>query len=270
MPQTDNALPGGIRFRPRTAASLRPGPKSPAAIAVGVERHYVINEHHWCPGGQAMAEKRAAPKRAKPRAKVRDPDAEIVETALDLAELLGWEAVRLHEVAARLDIPMSELLARYRDKDAIADAWFARATAAMLDAPPSGFEKQPPESRLHLLMMRWFDALAGHREVTGQMLGEKLYPAHPHHWVPAIFNLSRTIQWLRDAALLDARGRRRQIEEIGLSVLFLATFRFWLDDESMDQTHTREFLSKRLAGADRFMARWCRGRARFEERDESS
>jgi AcrR family transcriptional regulator len=217
-----------------------------------------------------MAEKRAAPKRAKPRPKTKDLAAETVETALDLAELLGWEAVRLHEVASRLKIPMSELLVHYRDKDAIADAWFRRATAAMLAAPPTGFEKLPATDRLHLVMMRWFDALAGHREVTGQMVREKLYPAHVHHWVPMIFNLSRTIHWLRDAALLDARGRRRQIEEIGLSALFLATLRFWLDDESMDQTHTREFLSKRLAGADRFIARCCRGRERFEEQDEAA
>jgi len=217
-----------------------------------------------------MAEKREAPKRAKPRPKTEDLATAIVESALDLAEELGWEAVRLHEVAARLKIPMSELMAQYRDKDAIANAWFGRAAAAMLAAPPSGFAKQPPEARLHFLIMRWFDALAGHREVTGQMVREKLYPAHPHHWVPMIFNLSRTIQWLRDAALLDARGRRRQIEEVGLSALFLATLRVWLNDDSMDQTRTREFLNRRLAGADRFMARCRRGGARREEQDEAA
>jgi AcrR family transcriptional regulator len=173
-------------------------------------------------------------------------------------------------VAARLKIPMSELLAHYRDKDAIADAWFGRAAAAMLAAPPSGFAKQPPEARLHFLVVRWFDALAGHREVTGQMVREKLYPAHPHHWVPMIFNLSRTVQWLRDAALLDARGRRRQIEEVGLSALFLGTLRFWLNDESTDQTRTREFLSRRLDRADRLMARFCRTRERSEEHGEAA
>ena len=217
-----------------------------------------------------MAEKREAPKRAKPRAKTEDLATAIVETALELAEELGWDAVRLHEVAARLKIPMSELLAHYRDKDAIADAWFGRAWQAMLAEPPKGFADQPAEERLHLLMMRWFDALAGHREVTGQMLKEKLYPAHPHHWVPMIFNLSRTVQWLRDAALLDARGRRRQIEEIVLSALFLATLTVWLNDESTDQTRPREYHTRRLAGADRFMARCRRGRERSDARGEAA
>jgi hypothetical protein len=103
------------------------------------------------------------------------------------------------------------------------------------------------------MMMRWFDALAPHREVTGQMLAAKLYPAHPHHWVPLGFNLSRSIHWLREAALLDAVGRRRQVEEVGLSALFLMTLAVWLRDETLGQARTRDVLRRRLADADRAM-----------------
>ena len=87
------------------------------------------------------------------------------------------------------------------------------------------------------------------------MLAAKLHPPHPHHWMPLIFDLSRTVQWLREAALLDATGRRRQIEEIGLTALFLATLRYWLRDESPSQEMTRAFLARRLARADGLMAR---------------
>jgi hypothetical protein len=65
-----------------------------------------------------------------------------------------------------------------------------------------------------------------------------------------IFNLSRTIHWLRDAALLDAGGRRRQVEEIGLTALFLAALVVWQRDDSPDQASTRAFLRRRLAEAD--------------------
>ena len=103
--------------------------------------------------------------------------------------------------------------------------------------------------------MRWFDALAAHRTVTGQMLGTKLYASHPHHWVPMIFNLSRTIQWLREVAILDAPGRRRQMEEVGLTALFLATLRDWVRDDTPGQERTRETLRRRLRWADRAMVR---------------
>jgi len=89
-----------------------------------------------------------------------------------------------------------------------------------------------------------------------------MWCAHPHHWVPAIFNLSRTVQWIRDAAMLDARGRQRQVEEIGLTALFLATLRVWLRDDSEEQERTRAFLRKRLENADRLMAAYLVRRRR--------
>jgi hypothetical protein len=89
-----------------------------------------------------------------------------------------------------------------------------------------------------------------------------MWPFHPHHYVPMVFNLSRTIQWLRDAAGLDAGGRRRQIEEIGLTGLFLATLAVWARDDTPGQERTRRFLDRRLARADMLMAVACRRRRR--------
>lgn len=197
-------------------------------------------------------------------AKVAAPetDQEILDTTLELAEEMGWEQVRLRLVAERLKRPLSEVLGHYRDLDAVADAWFGRALAAMLAPPPEGFETLPARERLHLILMRWFDALEPHRRVTGQMLSTKLYPSHPHHWVPMVFNLSRTIQWLRDAAMLDAGGLRRQIEEVGLTALFLATLAHWLRDESQNQERTRDFLARNLGLADSAIARFVQASPR--------
>lgn len=178
----------------------------------------------------------------------------ILEESLALAEEVGWGKVRLRQVAARLDVPLAAVLENYRDLDGVADAWFARGWEAMLRPPPDDFADMTPPDRIHLILMRWFDALEPHRRVTGEMISEKLWYAHPHHWAPAIFNLSRTILWLREAALLDAPGRQRQIEEIGLTTLFLATLRVWLRDDTEGRKKTRTFLRDRLAVADRIMA----------------
>lgn len=183
----------------------------------------------------------------------------VLDAALHRAEQHGWDSLRLRELAADLGVPLSEILVHYRDADAIADAWFRRALTAMLAPPPEGFAALPAQERLRLTMLRWFDALAPHRRVTGEMLAGKAYPSHPHHWVPMIFNLSRTIHWLRDATGLDAAGRRRQVEEVGLTALFLATLRDWLRDETPDQERTKARLARRLAGADRLMASLFRG-----------
>ncbi|MGF1639376.1 MAG: hypothetical protein ACFCUO_00340 [Rhodospirillales bacterium] len=179
--------------------------------------------------------------------------ARIVETAIAMAEEEGWDNVRLRRVADAVGITLADLGRHFRDQDAIADAWFGSARAAMLAPLEPDLAALPPRERLKILIWRWFDALAPHREVTVQMLRTKMWPAHPHHWVPMIFNLSRTIQWLRDAAGLDAGGRRRQVEEVGLSGLFLATLAVWARDDTLGQERTRRFLDRRLAHAELLM-----------------
>lgn len=180
--------------------------------------------------------------------KADDPlAARIVDAAIAMAEEAGWENVRLRVVAERLKVPLTDVLVHFRDLDAVADAWFRRAWRAMLAAPPDGFAASPSGERVEVLLMRWFDALAPHRVVTGQILAAKLYPSHPHHWGPLIFNLSRTIQWLRDAAGLDAGGLRRQAEEVCLTGLFLTVLAVWLTDDTPEQWRTRDFVRRRLA-----------------------
>jgi len=93
------------------------------------------------------------------------------------------------------------------------------------------------------------------------MLLGKLYPGHPHYVVGLVLRLSRTVQWLREAARLDAPLPRRQIEEIGLTWLFVGTVVVWARDTSINQLRTREFLARRLGEADRLLGR-CRRRPR--------
>lgn len=181
--------------------------------------------------------------------------AAILDAALAMAEGTGWSRLRLVEVARALGVPAAHVRRHYRDKDALADAWLARADAAMLADPGRGFRRLPARERIHRVIMQWLGALAPYRRLTGEMLEEKRYPGHPHHNLALLGTLSRTVQWIREAALLDAPGRRRQVEEIGLTALFVATVAVWIRDDSPGQQRTHAFLARRLATADRLMAR---------------
>ena len=187
-------------------------------------------------------------------AKTSSADA-ILDTALAIAEGTGWSRLRLGEVAGALGVPVAHVRRYYRDKDALADAWLARADAAMLADPGTGFRRLPAQERIHRVIMRWLGALTPYRRLTGEMLREKRYPGHPHHNLALVGTLSRTVQWIREAALLDAVGRRRQVEEIGLTALFVATVAVWLRDDTPDQQRTHAVLARRLAAADRLMVR---------------
>ena len=193
--------------------------------------------------------------RARKTTSRRDLSAQIVDRAVELAQERGWGEVKLSHVAEDLGVPLVEAHEHHRDMDAVADAWFARALQEMLRPPEPGFADLPARERLYLVLLRWFDANGPRRRVVGEMIRTKLHPPHAHHWVPMIFSLSRLIQWLREVALLEAGGRRRQVEEVGLTLLFLATLRVWRSDSSEDQAVTRRFLRRRLERADRWIAR---------------
>ena len=207
---------------------------------------------------------RATTPRARPdRSGATDLATRIMEAAVALAEERGWAAVRLHDVAARLGVPPGRVLDHYRDLDGIADAWFRRGWQAMVAPKPAGFAAEPAKRRIETCLNAWLDGFAQHRRVTVEMLRGKMNPSHPHHWVPMVFNLSRTIQWLREAAMLPARygTRRADMEEIGLTWLFAATLAVWARDDTAGQERTRRFLRRRLDRADRLMtAVWGPGR----------
>ena len=175
----------------------------------------------------------------------------IVDAAIALAEERGWENVRLYLVAERLGIGLDNIGREFRDLDAIANAWFGRARRALLRLPAADLIGRPPPERLHAAMTTWFDALAPHHAVSGQMMDAKLYPSHPHHWVPMVFDLSRLMHDFLDVARIASTGRRRQLAEVGLTLIFLATLRDW----RRRPEHAGERLRRRLATADRLLAR---------------
>lgn len=172
----------------------------------------------------------------------------IVDVAMIAADEVGWDTLTMRDLAERLDVSPALLQQHATDKNAIADVWFARGLTAMLAPLPDIAVDAPARERLNLLLMRWFDALLPHRTATAAMLSDKMWPFHPHHWVPMIFDLSRLVQWWRDAAGLTAGGRRRQIEEIALTAIFLATLRFWCGEKGGDDEAVRAYLGRKLRG----------------------
>lgn len=184
---------------------------------------------------------------------------QIVDTAVELAERHSWEGVRLHQVAEALGTDLNAVHRHFREKEELADAWFDRADAAMLHcAAEEAVAELPALERIETLIWAWLDRMEPHRRVTRQMILGKLEPGHLHVQIPAVLRVSRTVQWLREAAGRNAQGLHRGLEETVLSSLFVATFVSWLRDESPGFRRTRNRLHRGLRAA-RFLAGWVPG-----------
>jgi len=175
----------------------------------------------------------------------------IVTTAVTIAERSSWEAVRLFDIAVELNITLDDIRTHFREKEDLIDAWFDRTDGIMLKAvEQDNFPALLPRERLHRLIMTWLDAMADHRTVTRQMIGSKLEPGHIHIQIPAIMRISRTVQWMREAAKRDATFLRRALEETALTTIYLATFVHWMFDESPGSQKTSDFLTQKLQLAE--------------------
>ena len=100
----------------------------------------------------------------------------VVDAALAIAAEVGWEQVRLSTIADRTELPLAEIGRHFRDVDAIANAWFARARLAMLALPAEELAGRPADERIALAFGAWLDSLAPHRRVAAEILRHKLYP----------------------------------------------------------------------------------------------
>lgn len=184
---------------------------------------------------------------------------EIVDTALRLAEDRSWEALRLYEIAAALDVGLNDIRVHFREKEDIVDAWFDRADGAMLAlAERADFTALSSRARLVHALMAWLGALSAHRRVTRQMIVNKLEPGHLHYQAAGLLRVSRTVQWLREATARAAVLPWRAVEEAGFTGIFLTTFFFWMRDESPGSERTRALLERLLTQAER-AAHWFSG-----------
>ncbi len=175
----------------------------------------------------------------------------IVDAALTLAERRSWESVRLHEVAAAADVSLAEMREHVRDKEDLVEAWLDRADAAMLQrAAEPDFTQWPPRERLKRIVLSWLEALEPKRRVTRQMVLSRCAPGRLDVQIPAILRLGRTVQWMREAAGLRESGIRRLLAEAALASILVATFVYWLRDDSADSAGTRDLLDTLLEKAE--------------------
>ena len=173
----------------------------------------------------------------------------IVDTALELAEESSWEAVRLHHIAGKLKVDLEQIRREFNEKERIVDAWFDRADQAMLERVQDLGPDSERQHWIQVAVMTWLQTLSEHRKPTRQMIFNKFEPGHLHYQVDGAMRVSRTVQWIREAVGFEDSLPWRAFSETGLTAIFLATFFYWMFDESQDSTTTRAFLEKRLRDA---------------------
>lgn len=189
----------------------------------------------------------------------REQDSVVVAAALALAAEEGWEQVRLATIAERTGLPLVLIADRFRDVDAVANAWFMAARRVVYAVPFASMVEHGADVRLATLMEAWLDHLQPYRTVAIEIIRAKLHPSHAHHWVPLVFDLSRLVHDFLDAARVPGRPPLRPAQEVALTAMTLAMLNDWARDDTVDAATTKTQLRRRLARAGALAAQLCRG-----------
>lgn len=174
----------------------------------------------------------------------------ILDAALRCAGRTHWERVRLADVAAEAGGTLADIHAHFHDKESLVDALWDRADRAMLQhADDEALSALAVPARIESLVFAWLAPLAEHRKCVREMLLVRLEPGHLHIQLPTLLRISKTVQWLREAAGLRASFAWRALEESVLTGLFVATVTAWLRDA--EDTRARRILADGLRAAAR-------------------
>ncbi len=179
----------------------------------------------------------------------------ILNSAVELARQSSWEAFSLHQLAVAADCPLTEIKARFRSKDDLAEALFDRADEAMLKVTEAAdYQALDADERLIRCIMAWFEQLAPVKPLVKEILAYKLEPGHFHLQAHGITRISRTVQWFLVVAQRDYTGLQRITDEMAVSGSYLLCFSRFLVDDSEQHRKTRELLEmliKRVARGNR-------------------
>jgi len=171
----------------------------------------------------------------------------VVAAAVAIAREAGFEAVRLTALAERTGVALPVIADRFRDVDAVANAWFKMARQRVMAIPFAAIAAHAADERLARVMESWLAFFGADRKVALEIIRAKLHPSHAHHWVPLVLDLSRLVHDFLDVARVPGQGAFRAAQEVALTAITLAMLQDWAWDQSPDAATTRRRLRRRLA-----------------------
>lgn len=201
----------------------------------------------------AKARKPAKAVRTAKSAQSAAPADRAIDAALSLAAEAGWRHTTLADIAEAAKLSLAELYGLYRSKQSILSAFVRRIDRAVLASGPA--EGAAPRDRLFDVLMRRFEALQPYRAGVEAIVRDSGFD--PLSALCGGPRLLRSMAWMLETAGLESQGFAGAARTKGLAVVYLATMRVWLGDDTADLSRTLAALDKRLGRAET-LANFCR------------
>ncbi|MFQ5535294.1 MAG: TetR family transcriptional regulator [Sphingomonadales bacterium] len=174
-----------------------------------------------------------------------DIEKRIVNAALSLVAVQGWNATTLGEIATAAEVTLVQLHRYFPTRTSIVLAYIESVDSEMLGG---GAEGEEARERLFDVLMRRLDVLGRHKNAVKAVLRD--LPFDPITGAAVLCHLRRSLAWMLEAAGIGSSGMRGDVRIKGLCLIYLAILRVWLNDESEDLSRTMAALDRQLKRAE--------------------
>lgn len=178
----------------------------------------------------------------------------VVDTAMEMVAEQGWSAFTIEDLAARLGADRDMLARKFPTRLSILDELLRLTDADIMQNMDEGLRDEPVRDRIFELVMLRFDAMAQWKDGIARMV--KDLPRDPVATAALAALLGRSFATMLEAAGQTFSGLGGAIRMNGLGVIYLATVRVWLQDDSPDLSRTMSELDRRLTQADLLLRRF--------------
>ncbi len=185
---------------------------------------------------------------AKSHKKGSDISEKAVKATLLLAARDGWTQISMKDIAAQAKIPLTDLHAAFDDKTDLLVAYGRMVDGKVLGNVGTSHDGSNHRDRLFDILMERFDILKEDRDALLSIL--ESFKCDPRQAVAGLPHLGRSMSHMLDAAGIDANGLQGAAHVAALTVVYLATVRTWMDDDSPDMARTMAALDKNLGRAE--------------------
>lgn len=190
----------------------------------------------------------------------------ILDAALDLAGKMRWRSITMEMIADASGAKLARVYELFPSKATLITAFIRRTDRTVLAGHDFEDASEPCRERLLDVLMRRFEALRPHRDAVAAISRD--VGADPLSILCTLPAFANAMAWSLEAAGIRASGPMGVIRIKGLSLIYLAAVRVWLQDDTEDLSRTMAQVDKSLLRAESLMSALPFGGRRRRERDD--
>lgn len=173
----------------------------------------------------------------------------LIDAALALAAEKPWARVGMTDIAETAKVPLAEAYDAFPCRASLVAAVIARHDRAMLAGDDPSLKEESRRDRLFDVIMRRLEAMRPHKTALKSMAmgaGADI-PSLAAGWS----GMTNSLQWMLRTADIPAEGAFGLVRTKALGLVYFATLRAFMEDDSEDLASTMAALDKALKRAGR-------------------